>query len=63
MMAPIQRHWFEDYVQGFMRWMGMYGVSLTQGWTRHTGEHHSTKPSYQAANEELARLKKGKGTL
>ena len=24
-----------------------YGASLLQGWTYHTGEHHSTKPSYQ----------------
>ncbi len=52
-MAPMQRYWFEDYVQGYMRWMGQYGASLLQGWTYHTGEHHSTKPSYQAANEEL----------
>jgi hypothetical protein len=57
-MAPIQRYWFEDYVQGYMRWMGQYGASLLQGWTYHTGEHHSTKPSYQAANEELAAGKK-----
>ena len=54
-MAPMQRYWFEDYVQGYMRWMGQYGASLVDGWTYHTGEHHSTKPSYQAANEELAK--------
>ena len=35
-----------------------YGASLLEGWTYHTGEHHSTKPSYQAANEELAAAKK-----
>ena len=38
-----------------MRWSGMYGYSLDRGWVVHTGEHHSTKPSYQAANEALAR--------
>lgn len=58
-MAPVQRWWFEDYVQGYMRWMGMYGASLDRGWVVHTGEHHSTKPSYQAANEALARATGG----
>jgi hypothetical protein len=48
-MKPMQKYWFEDYVQGYMRWMGQYGASLLDGWTFHTGEHHSTKPSYQVS--------------
>lgn len=51
-----RRFWYENNVQGYMRYMGMFGISLTQGWVRHTGDHYSTKPSYQYANEKLAKV-------
>jgi len=54
MCVTSRRTRYEDFVQGYMRWMGMYGISLTSGWVVHTGDNYSTKPSYQWANSQFA---------